>query len=120
MEFNPNNTIIDTSDKLESIPFFDRNLYVNLIFIFFYFQFSQQSDLIIIDPLNPNNNIGKNTRQFNNIKLAFMIGFIVSKEECECGCHFQSQNSIDAQNMEHCILKRIFNGVKRFGSDYSY
>ena len=37
MEFNPNNTIIDTSDKLESIQFFDRNLYVNLIFIFFYF-----------------------------------------------------------------------------------
>ena len=49
-----------------------------------------------------------------------MIGFIVSKEECECGYHFQSQNSIDAQNIEHCILKRIFNGVKRYGSDISY
>ena len=33
MEFNPNNTIIDTSDKLESMPFFDRNLYVNLFFL---------------------------------------------------------------------------------------
>ena len=49
-----------------------------------------------------------------------MIGFIVSKEECECGCHFQNQNSLDFENIEHCILKRIFNGVKRFGNDNSY
>ena len=35
MEFNPNNTIIDTSDKLESIQFFDRNLYVNFNIYFF-------------------------------------------------------------------------------------
>ena len=108
------------------MPFFDRQFvkYIlfnkNNIFIFLKLQFSQQSDLIIIDPLNPNNNVGKNTRQFNNIKLAFMIGFIVSKEECECGCHFQSQHSIEAENIEHCILKRIFNGVKRFGSDNNY
>ena len=30
-----NNTIIDTSDKLESIQFFDRNLYVNFNIYFF-------------------------------------------------------------------------------------
>jgi hypothetical protein len=49
-----------------------------------------------------------------------MIGFIVSKEECECGCHFQNQNSFNFENFEHCILKRIFNGVKRFGSENSF
>ena len=119
MEFNPKNNIIDTHNKIEQMPFFDRK-YVNYFFLYIFFQYSQQSDLIIIDPLNPNNNVGKNTRQFNNIKLAFLIGFIASKEECECGCHFQNQNSLDFENIEHCILKRIFNGVKRFGNDNSY
>ena len=74
-------------------------------------------DLIIVDPLNADNNVGKNTRQFNNIKLAFMIGFIASKEECECGCHYQFHNSVQCGDIEHCILKRIFNAVKRFTPD---
>ena len=30
MEFNANNTIIDTSDKLEKIPFFDRSYVINI------------------------------------------------------------------------------------------
>jgi hypothetical protein len=46
-----------------------------------------------------------------------MIGFIVSKEECECGCHYQFHNSVPICNVEHCVLKRIFNGVRRFTPD---
>ena len=110
IQFNPKENIVDPNGVLEGEngDLFDRNFYAT------------PSDLIIIDPLNPNNNVGKNTRQFNNIKLAFLIGFIASKEEFECGCHFQNQNSLDFENIEHCILKRIFNGVKRFGNDNSY
>jgi DNA polymerase sigma len=70
-------------------------------------------DLIIIDPLNHQNNVAKSTFQFMNIKMAFMIAFMVAKEDCECGCHYDIlQNKM--LGMEHCILKRIFNSVKRF------
>ena len=52
-----------------------------------------------------------------NIKMAFMIAYMVAKEDCECGCHFSAiQNKYF--ETEHCILKRIFNSVKRF-SDVS-
>lgn len=52
--------------------------------------------------------------------MAFKTGYLTCKEKCECGCHFQTQNSSEIQKSEHCILKRIFNGVKRFGSDNNY
>ena len=70
-------------------------------------------ELLIIDPLNKNNNVAKSTFQYMNIKMAFMIAFMVAKEDCECGCHYQGiQNKLF--DTEHCILKRIFNSVKRF------
>jgi hypothetical protein len=50
--------------------------------------------------------------------MAFMIGFVVSREECECGCHFyKSGDEHCIANTEHCILKRIFNSVKRFNAN---
>ena len=70
-------------------------------------------ELIIIDPLNKQNNVAKSTFQFMNIKMAFMIAYMVAKEDCECGCHYgiiQNKHF----STEHCILKRIFNSVKRF------
>ena len=70
-------------------------------------------ELIIIDPLNKQNNVAKSTFQYMNIKMAFMIAYMVAKEDCECGCHYEGiQNKIF--ETEHCILKRIFNSVKRF------
>ena len=70
-------------------------------------------ELLIVDPLNKNNNVAKSTFQYMNIKMAFMIAFMVAKEDCECGCHFNViQNKYF--ETEHCILKRIFNSVKRF------
>lgn len=107
-EFNPKETIIDPDGIYDNDEFFDRS------------NFTQNSDLIIIDPLNPMNNVAKNTRQFNNIKLAFMISSISAKEECECGCHFESEHSKMTDEIEHCLLKRIFNSVKRFSNDNNY
>ena len=73
-------------------------------------------ELIIIDPLNINNNVGKNTRQFKNIKIAFLIGYFAAKENCECGCHYQYEKiCFKEDGCEHNILKRIFNSVKRIG-----
>lgn len=48
--------------------------------------------------------------------MSFMIAFLVSHEECECSCHYSNQMACqdDMQNYEHCILKRIFNSVRRF------
>ena len=69
--------------------------------------------MIIIDPLNKQNNVAKSTFHYMNIKMAFMIAYMVAKEDCECGCHFSAiQNKYF--ETEHCILKRIFNSVKRF------
>jgi len=64
-------------------------------------------ELIIVDPLNKQNNVAKSTFQFMNIKMGFLIAFMVAKEDCECGCHYGCmQNHLD--KTEHCILKRIF------------
>lgn len=70
-------------------------------------------ELIIVDPLNKQNNVAKSTFQFMNIKMAFMIAYMVAKEDCECGCHYDVLANKPLQT-EHCILKRIFNSVKRF------
>ena len=53
MQFNPKENIVDPSNVLEgeNAEIFDRSF------------FSTSSDLIIIDPLNSSNNVGKNTRQ---------------------------------------------------------
>ena len=78
------------------------------------FSFAQNShELIIVDPLNKQNNVAKSTFQFMNIKMAFLIAFIVAKEDCECGCHHGYMEN-HLEKTEHCILKRIFNSIKRF------
>lgn len=79
-----------------------------------FYSFGQNMhELIIVDPLNRQNNVAKSTFQYMNIKMAFMIAFMVAKEDCECGCHYDIlQNK--PLGIEHCILKRIFNSVKRF------
>ena len=104
--------------------FFDYNNYVIITYLLdesndtsdrdTSFSFGPNShELIIVDPLNKQNNVGKSTFQFMNIKMGFLIAFMVAKEDCECGCHYGSmQNKLD--KTEHCILKRIFNSIKRF------
>jgi non-canonical poly(A) RNA polymerase PAPD5/7 len=102
--FDPRNGIIDINN-------------INDKSIFNRYQYQiRNGDLVIVDPLNINNNVGKNTRQFGNIKLAFRIGFITAKENCECGCHYQYDRlCLKEDGNEHNILKRIFNSVRRIG-----
>ena len=74
------------------------------------------SDLIIIDPLNPSNNVAKSCLQFYNIKMSFIICLMALEDDCECGCHYnQFGENNDNNQVEHCLLKRLFNSVKRFG-----
>ena len=102
--FEPRNGIIDINN-------------INDKSIFNRYQYQiRNGDLVIVDPLNINNNVGKNTRQFGNIKLAFRIGFITAKENCECGCHYKYDRlCLKEDGNEHNILKRIFNSVRRIG-----
>jgi non-canonical poly(A) RNA polymerase PAPD5/7 len=73
------------------------------------------SEFIIVDPLDNMNNVAKNNSQFMNLKMAFMIAYMVSKEDCECGCHYgRAPQEYAIELTEHCILKRMFNSVKRF------
>jgi non-canonical poly(A) RNA polymerase PAPD5/7 len=80
-----------------------------------YQNIQHSSGLIIIDPLNPANNVAKSCFQYLAIRMAFIISLKSLLEDCECGCHY-NDNSEEYNNLhvEHCFLKRIFNAVKRF------
>ena len=106
--FDPKENIVDPKE-----------IYKNMDNIFSR-SFFPHSDLIIIDPLNHSNNVGKNTRQFNNIKLAFSLAALAAREQCECGCHYETESYTECTKIEHCILKRIFNAVKRYSFDETY
>ena len=73
-----------------------------------------RNEFILVDPLNISNNVARNTRQYQNIKLAFKIGYISIKESCGCGCHYQYNGiNVKEEGSEHNLLNRIFNNVKR-------
>ena len=72
-------------------------------------------ELLIIDPLNKENNVAASCFQFMNLKMAFIIAYMVAKEECDCGCHYgRAVYEHTMKSAEHCILKRMFNSVKRY------
>ena len=81
-------------------------------------QNQNNNELSICDPLDKKRNIGKSTFQFKNIRMAFLISFMVTKEECECGCHYgKAIFENDYNSTEHCYLKRMFNSVNRYNDD---
>ena len=45
-------------------------------------------EFIILDPIDKKTNVAKQTYQYLNIKMAFLIAFMVTQEDCECGCHY--------------------------------
>ena len=57
-----------------------------------YQNISLGAKLIIIDPLNPNNNVAKSCFQNMGIKMAFIISLKSLLEDCECGCHYSEEN----------------------------
>ena len=73
------------------------------------------TQLIIIDPLNPNNNVSKSCFQLINVKMTFLLCYKSLKEDCECGCHYTGEGS-EYNNLDtpHNFLKRMFSIVKRF------
>jgi len=107
--FDPKENIVDPKEIYKSMD----NIFVRSFF-------PQNTDLIIVDPLNHKNNVGKNTRQFKNIQLAFSFGALAAREQCECGCHYETESCIKCTEIEHCILSRIFNAVKRYSLEDSY
>ena len=102
-KFDPKENIVDPKGIYKNIDIFGRNY------------FAQHTDLIIIDPLNPFNNVAKSCSQFCNIKLIFIICFNSLQEGCECGCHYnQIGENYDNLNEVHCFLKRLFKCVQRY------
>ena len=73
------------------------------------------TQLVIIDPLNHMNNVAERTFNFVNVKLAFKIAYTISKDICECCCHYLigDKQRFFELGSEHCILKKIFKTVKR-------
>ena len=66
------------------------------------------TQLVIIDPLNHMNNVAETTFNFINVKLAFKIAYTISKDICECCCHYligEKQKNCQLGS-EHCILKK--------------
>ncbi len=80
---------------------------------------SNIKELTILDPMDKQTNVAKPTYQYLNIKMAFLISFMVTQEDCECGCHYgRAYYEHNYSSAEHCYLKRMFNSVKRFqGND---
>jgi len=104
--FESNKIIINTNDGMNDKIFNEYELY----------SMGHSSELIIIDPLNKFNNVAKSCLQYHNIKMSFIISLMTLQDDCECGCHYnQLGENYDNLQLEHCLLKRIFNCVKRFG-----
>ena len=79
---------------------------------------SNNQELIIIDPMDKKTNIAKQTFQYSNIKMAFLIAFMATQEECDCGCHYKrAAHQYNYISIEHCYLKRMFNSVIRYMDD---
>ena len=90
-----------------NVPNNDKESFLNLN------HFSQE--FIILDPLNNKNNVANSSFQYMNLKMAFMIAYMVTKEDCDCGCHYGKaiyENSF--KSTEHSYLKRMLNSVRRF------
>jgi len=43
--------------------------------------------------------------------MSFSIAYMVSKEDCDCSCHWEENYKNDT--FDHCLLNRMFNAVRR-------
>ena len=107
-DFNKYVIIPYTINEINS-PLKDKEIPINFL------QNPTIKELTILDPLDKKRNVVKCASFFPHVKIAFMIAFMVTKEKCECGCHYGK--AIFEHNyisIEHSYLKRMFNSVKRF------
>jgi non-canonical poly(A) RNA polymerase PAPD5/7 len=79
--------------------------------------------LYIVDPLNLNNNVGKSTYHYFNIKTMFLLALQSLKEECFCDCHYNINPNNNNNKIEnyynHNCLKKMFNAVRRIALNYN-
>ena len=79
--------------------------------------------LYIVDPLNLNNNVGKSTYHYFNIKTMFLLALQSLKEECFCECHYNINSNNNNNKIEnyynHNCLKKMFNAVRRIALNYN-
>ena len=126
LNYNNNNNLINNNINENNFDSFNNNNNNNInnnIYSFdevinYYGENNGNNDsLIIIDPFNFRNNLTEKTYHYHNIKLSFMIAYCVAHEGCECSCHYKNHH---IEHNSHCILNRIFKGVKRFTSNNKF
>ena len=68
--------------------------------------------IYILDPLNNENNVGKTSFKYMEVKFIFLIALQILNEPCFCQCHYNKKyNTKDKE--EHNLLNKIFFGIKR-------
>ena len=93
------------------IDFNNKNKNKNLI--------SNNCLIYILDPLNSNNNVGKASFKFIEVKIIFLLALQIINEPCYCQCHYlekkddDNKYNINDDNIEHNYLNKIFFGLKR-------
>jgi non-canonical poly(A) RNA polymerase PAPD5/7 len=65
----------------------------------------------ISDPLNKNNNVGKASFKFIEVKLIFLMSLQILNEPCFCKCHYMEK--FNKENIQHNYLIKIFTALKR-------
>ena len=77
-----------------------------------FFWSGEEKSFIIVDPLNPSNNVANNVRQIKKILHTFSVSVKAICENCECGCHYQQEYCIMEEKCNHNLLNNIFNAIK--------
>ena len=68
--------------------------------------------IYILDPLNNENNVGKTSFKYMEVKFIFLIALQILNEPCFCQCHYNKKD-ITKDKEEHNLLNKIFFGIKR-------
>ena len=68
--------------------------------------------IYILDPLNNENNVGKTSFKYMEVKFIFLIALQILNEPCFCQCHYNKKNNTKVKE-EHNLLNKIFFGIKR-------
>ena len=68
--------------------------------------------IYILDPLNNENNVGKTSFKYMEVKFIFLIALQILNEPCFCQCHYNKKDNTKDKE-EHNVLNKIFFGIKR-------
>ena len=68
--------------------------------------------IYILDPLNNENNVGKTSFKYMEVKFILLIALQILNEPCFCQCHYNKKDNTKDKE-EHNLLNKIFFGIKR-------